>query len=62
MKMIYNTVWIREKRSCETQLLELVEGLCRKVSNCHQVDLVLLDFSNAIERNIVFSLILTSHL
>ena len=28
----------REKRSCETQLLELVEELCRKVSNCHQVD------------------------
>ena len=30
----------REKRSCETQLLELVEESCRKVSNCNQVDLV----------------------
>ena len=40
----------REKRSCETQLFELVEELCRKVSNCHQVDLVLLDFSKAFNK------------
>ena len=39
-----------EKRSCETQLLELVEELCRKVSNCDQVDLVLLDFSKAFDK------------
>ena len=31
----------REKRSCETQLLELDEELCRKESNCHQVYLIL---------------------
>ena len=40
----------REKRSCETQLLELVEELCRKVSNCDQVNLVLLDFSKAFDK------------
>ena len=40
----------REKPSCETQLLELVEELCRKVSNYHQVDLVLLDFSKAFDK------------
>ena len=40
----------QEKRSCETQLLELVEELCRKVSNCDQVDLVLLDFSKAFDK------------
>ena len=40
----------REKRSCETQLLELVEELRRKVSNCDQVDLVLLDFSKAFDK------------
>ena len=40
----------REKRSCETQLLELLEELCRKVSNCHRVDLVLLDFSKAFDK------------
>ena len=39
----------REKRSCETQFLELVEGLWRTVSNCHQIDLVLLDFSKAFD-------------
>ena len=39
----------REKRSCKTQLLELVEKLYRKVSNCDHVDLVLLDFSKAFD-------------
>ena len=42
--------YFHEKRSCETQLLELVEELCRKVSNCDQVDLVLLDFSKAFDK------------
>ena len=40
----------REKRSCETQLIELVEELSRKLSNGHQVDLVLLDFSKAFDK------------
>ena len=39
-----------EKRSCETQLIELVEELSRKLSNGHQVDLVLLDFSKAFDK------------
>ena len=37
-----------KKRSCGTQLLKPVEELCRKVSNCHQVDFALLDFSKAL--------------
>ena len=40
----------REKRSCETQLIEVVEELSRKLSNGHQVDLVLLDFSKAFDK------------
>ena len=40
----------REKRSCETQLIELVEELCRKLSHGHQVHLVLLDFSKAFDK------------
>ena len=40
----------REKRSCETQLIELVEELSRTLSNGHQVDLVLLDFSKAFDK------------
>ena len=40
----------REKRSCETQLIELVEELGRKLSHGHQVDLVLLDFSKAFDK------------
>ena len=30
--------------------LELVKELCRKVSNCHQVNLVLLDFRKAFDK------------
>ena len=40
----------REKRSCETQLIELVEELGRKLSHGHQVDLILLDFSKAFDK------------
>ena len=40
----------REKRSCETQLIELVEELSRKLSNGHQVDLGLLDFNKAFDK------------
>ena len=39
-----------EKPSCETQLIELVEELGRKLSHGHQVDLVLLDFSKAFDK------------
>ena len=53
----------REKRSCETQLIELVEELSRKLSNGHQVDLVLLDFSKAFDKVNHFKLLfkLSSH-
>ena len=40
----------REKRSCETQLIELVEELGRKLSNGHQVDFVMPDFSKAFDK------------
>ena len=40
----------REKHPCETQLIELVEELSRKLSNGHQVHLVLLDFSKAFDK------------
>ena len=52
-----------KKRSCETQLLEPVEELCRKVSNCHQVDLALLDFSKAFDivSNLKLLFILSTH-
>ncbi|MCG7865188.1 MAG: hypothetical protein JAY74_02330 [Candidatus Thiodiazotropha taylori] len=40
----------REKRSCETQLIQLVEDLGRQLSLGKQTDLVLLDFSKAFDK------------
>ena len=40
----------REKRSCETQLIQLVEDLGRQLSLGKQTDLILLDFSNAFNK------------
>lgn len=40
----------REKRSCETQLIQLVDDLSRKMVSGHQVDLILLDFSKAFDK------------
>ncbi|MES9994057.1 MAG: reverse transcriptase family protein, partial [Candidatus Thiodiazotropha sp.] len=40
----------REKRSCETQLIELVEELGKQLTQGHQIDLVLLDFSKAFDK------------
>ena len=40
----------RERRSCETQLIQLVEDLGRKLIEHKQVDLVLLDFSKAFDK------------
>ena len=40
----------REKRSCETQLVMLVDELYRAVHTKKQVDLVLLDFSKAFDK------------
>ena len=40
----------REKRSCETQLLQLIEDLGRQLIEGQQVDLVLLDFSKAFDK------------
>ena len=39
----------REKRSCETQLIQLVEDLGRQLSLGKQPDLILLDFSKAFD-------------
>ena len=40
----------RQKRSCETQLIQLVEDLGRQLIQCKQTDLVLLDFSKAFDK------------
>ena len=40
----------RERRSCETQLIQLVEDLGRQLVDGKQVDLVLLDFSKAFDK------------
>ena len=40
----------RERRSCETQLVSLVEDLARKSSQGKQTDLILLDFSKAFDK------------
>lgn len=40
----------REKRSCETQLLMLVDELARNIQHGKQTDLVLLDFSKAFDK------------
>ena len=40
----------RERRSCETQLIQLVDELARNLANGHQTDLILLDFSKAFDK------------
>ena len=41
----------REKRSCETQLIEHVEDLARRLTLGKQTDLILSDFSKAFDKN-----------
>ena len=56
MVMKYNTILydlqhgFRERRSCETHLIQLVDGLARNLSSGHKTDLVLLDFSKAFDK------------
>ena len=45
----------RERRSCETHFIMLVEDLARKASLGKQTDLILLDFSKAFD-NMVYGL------
>lgn len=40
----------RERRSCETQLVMLVDELARNIQNGKQTDLILLDFSKAFDK------------
>ena len=40
----------RERRSCETQLIQLVDEFVRNLSSGHQTDRVLLDFSKAFDK------------
>ena len=40
----------REQRSCETQLIMLVEDLARNAGSGKQTDLILLDFSKAFDK------------
>ena len=39
-----------ERRSCETQLIQLVEDLARNMTSGKQTDLILLDFSKAFDK------------
>ena len=39
-----------KKRSCETQLIQLVEGLARNLTSDKQPDLILLDFSKTFDK------------
>ena len=41
---------LRERRSCETQLVSLIEDFAHKSSKGKQTDLVLLDFSKAVDK------------
>ena len=40
----------REKRSCETQLVMMIEDLARNVSAGNQTDIILLDFSKVFDK------------
>ena len=40
----------REKRSCETQLIRLIEDLARNASVGKQTDIIFLDFSNVFDK------------
>ena len=40
----------RERRSCETRLIQLVEELARNTSQGRQTDIILLDFSKTFDR------------
>ena len=53
----------RQKWSCETQLLQLVEDLGKQLIKCNQIDLVLLDFSKAFDKvnHLKFLLKLSQH-
>ena len=41
---------LREKRSCETQLVMLVDEIAKNMQRGKQTDLILLDFSNAYDK------------
>ena len=42
--------YFRERRSCETQLIELVKDFTRSLIEGKQTDLILLDFSKAFDK------------
>ena len=42
----------RDRRPCETQLLQLIEALARNMPEGKQTDLILLDFSKALIRSV----------
>ena len=43
-------LWFREKRSCETQLVMLVDEISKNIPMGKQTDLILLDFSKAFDK------------
>ena len=45
----------RERRSCETQLIQLMDELARNISSDHQTDLILLDFSKDLTRSAILN-------
>ena len=40
----------RERRSCEIQMIHLIDEIPRGLSSCRQTDLILLDFSKAFDK------------
>ena len=52
----------RERRSCETQLIQLVEELSRSMAGGKQINLILLDFSKAFDKTNHLKLLYTLRL
>ena len=42
--------WFREKRSCETQMVMLVDEIAKNIQTGKQTDLILLDFSKTFNK------------
>ena len=51
----------REKRSCETQLIMLIDELAQNMQTGFQTDLILLDFSNSFDKVANEKLLLKLH-
>ena len=48
--LLANQHGVRKDHSCETQLLLTVENLARDIDNRDQMDMLILDFSKAVDK------------